>query len=111
MISEAEIISTVRRRLTNHPNVLWFDRLNSGKVETRYGSWIQLCRKGTPDFYVITRNGKIIFIECKRLKGGVKGLFQKAFAELVSQTPNVYHTYATSYDAVERVIQEAVNAT
>lgn len=52
--------------------VLWHERLNSGKVRTEYGSWLQLCRKGTADFIALLpiENGILpYFIETKSDKG------------------------------------------
>ncbi len=40
------------------------DRLNCGKVETKRGNWIHLCKTGTPDRFAIL-SGQIIFIEVK----------------------------------------------
>lgn len=43
---------------------IYNDRLNCGRVETKRGSWIYLCKVGTPDRFAIVR-GQIIFIEVK----------------------------------------------
>lgn len=48
--------------------VLWWERLNVGKVKTQFGSWIHLCREGTADFLAIlpvTNGVMVYFIECK----------------------------------------------
>jgi hypothetical protein len=44
---------------------IYNDRLNCGKVETKRGNWITLCKTGTPDRFCIVR-GQIVFIEVKR---------------------------------------------
>lgn len=50
--------------LENKKEIVWVDRLNSGKIFT--GKYmIRLCRKGTPDAYMLLNNGKIIFLETK----------------------------------------------
>lgn len=47
----------------------WFERLNSGKVRTLYGTWIQLCRPFTPDWIVLyhdrNKHLAVLFIEGK----------------------------------------------
>ena len=43
---------------------IYHDRLNCGKIKTPHGSWIYLCKPGTPDRFAIVR-GRIIFIEVK----------------------------------------------
>ena len=43
---------------------IYNDRLQCGKVKTEGGSWIHLCKSGTPDRFCIVR-GQIIFIEVK----------------------------------------------
>jgi len=52
-----------------HRTVEWFERLNSGKVKTLYGSWLQLCRPNTPDWIVLyhdrNKNLAVLFIEGK----------------------------------------------
>ena len=52
--------------------VLWWERLNSGKVRTEYGGWLQLCKNGTSDFIALLPvEGGILpyFIETKSDKG------------------------------------------
>lgn len=56
-----------------HKIIEWFERLNSGKVNTVHGGWIQLCRKNTPDWIVAYYNREgclaILFIEGKSDSG------------------------------------------
>lgn len=80
------------------PSVIWFDRLNSGTVQTAYGSWVKLCRKGTPDFIALVHGGDIahvLFIEAKR-KGEKQRHEQKWFQEKVDGISNVH--YLLVYD-------------
>jgi hypothetical protein len=44
---------------------IYNDRLQCGKIQTAGGSWITLCKTGTPDRFAIIR-GQIIFIEVKQ---------------------------------------------
>lgn len=75
-MTESEVSSRVKKTLMNleltHV-IHWWERLNSGRVKTEYGSWLQLCRPGTPDYILICKNKQttisIIFIECKSSTG------------------------------------------
>jgi hypothetical protein len=44
---------------------IYNDRLNCVSVESKFGTWIQGCKKGTPDRFAIIQ-GIIIFIEVKK---------------------------------------------
>lgn len=44
---------------------IYNDRLNCGKIQTKNGHWITLCKRGTPDRFCII-GGQIIFIEVKK---------------------------------------------
>ena len=61
----------------------WFERLNSGKVKTEYGGYVQLCRQGTPDFIVVmpSKYGLVLyFIEAKS-DTGKQSIQQVLFAD------------------------------
>lgn len=49
--------------------VLWWGRLNSGKIKVSYKQYIHLMPKGTPDYLALIRNKKggitAMFIEAK----------------------------------------------
>ena len=71
-MKESEVSSKVKKILINLESTgdcVWFERMNSGKVKTEWGTWLQLCRPGTPDFMCIVvnkqKNISVIFIECK----------------------------------------------
>ena len=74
---------------------LWFARLNSGDflLENKDGSKRRVmgCKPGTADFIVITPElilnftPKVIFLECKRLRGGKQSAEQKEFEVLVKK--------------------------
>ncbi len=55
---------------------IYNDRLNCGKIETRQGRWVTLCKTGTPDRFAIVR-GQIIFVEVKKF-GAKPSLDQQA---------------------------------
>lgn len=61
-IKETPLSKQIAEWLDNR--AVYNDRLNCGKVETRAGYWITLCKARTPDSFAIVR-GNIIFIETK----------------------------------------------
>jgi len=69
---EADLNKQIREKLELFEScgvIKWFERLNTGKVKTLYGSYLQLCREGTPDWIVILKNKQdkiaVLFIEAK----------------------------------------------
>ena len=56
-----------------HKTIEWWERLQSGKVQTINMGWVQLCRKNTPDwivaYYDRQNNLSILFIEGKSDSG------------------------------------------
>lgn len=83
---EKSVSASVKRyleRLEFDGCVLWWERLNSGKIRTEYGSWLQLCRPGTPDFIAVLKDRKVYFIETKS-DSGRQTVQQKAFQASVS---------------------------
>jgi hypothetical protein len=70
---EDAVKKSVENKLNNLQHcgdIIWYSRLQSGKVKSEYGGWMQLCEKGTPDFICVFRNKSneltVLFIECKR---------------------------------------------
>lgn len=71
-MTESEVLKSILNKLKMLEltgDIIWFNRLASGKVQTA-GGWVNLCQAGTPDVIVIVncRNGKIavLFLETKR---------------------------------------------
>lgn len=103
---ERDLMKEVKNALENLENsgaILWQTRLNSGKIRTEWGTWIQLCEPGTPDFIVALRSrwGLVVyFIEAKSDTGKQKApqtLFQQkcagwALYELVTDVKQVRAT-------------------
>lgn len=60
----------------HHKVLLWWGRLQSLKVRSRMGHWIQGCPKGTPDFLALMRNQHNgitgVFIETKSDTGVIR---------------------------------------
>ena len=44
---------------------IYNDRLNCVSVESKFGTWIQGCKTGTPDRFAIL-SGRIVFVEVKK---------------------------------------------
>lgn len=62
-ITETSLSAQIADWLNNRN--IYNDRLNCVSVESKFGTWIQGCKKGTPDRFAIV-NGLIIFVEVKR---------------------------------------------
>lgn len=78
-MKEKDVMLAIRKRLEHYQyykTIIWWSRLNSGKIQTTYGSWIKLCEPGTPDFIIILRNKKltisVIFPEAKSDTGKLR---------------------------------------
>lgn len=90
---EKELYRKIEQWLGIMPGVIWFERLNSGRVKTAWGTWIKLARKGTADYIAAVFGGgiaHILFVEGKR-KGEKQTKEQKWFEEHVLGAPNVHY--------------------
>ena len=63
-IRETSLSAMIAEYLDNRN--IYNDRLNCLSVESKFGTWIQGCKKGTPDRFAIIR-GRVIFIEVKQM--------------------------------------------
>ena len=52
--------------LKHHPLVAWVQRINSGKVQTRHGSWFTGAEEGTSDIIGMLVGGRFLAFEVKR---------------------------------------------
>lgn len=73
---EKDLQKSIQQRLEIYQltgEVVWWGRLNSLKVKTLMGSWIQGCPKGTPDIIALIRNKQqgltALFLELKSESG------------------------------------------
>jgi len=73
---EADFNKSIRELLERYEYIgmiKWFERLQTGHVKTAFGSHMNLCRTGTPDWIVILKNKHdriaILFIEAKSDSG------------------------------------------
>ena len=91
--------------------ILWWERLNSGKVRTEYGSWVQMCQKGTPDFIAViydkNKNIKVLFFECKRSDGkGTIRLEQKIFMQEMEKYKDIHCHIIENPKEVDAIINK-----
>lgn len=115
MSKESDVNKDVKIKLDYWKNlgpVLHWDRLNSGKIRSAYGSYVQLCKEGTPDFvaYVCKENTCwICFFETKKPSGGIIGDKQIEFSMLFNVVFNVVYELVTDASQVDRVIEKISN--
>jgi hypothetical protein len=73
LIKQIDVILS-QRQLTGE--VEFSTRLNSGTVKTYYGSYVKLCKSGTPDFLALVRGREdkilALFIEAKSDTGRLR---------------------------------------
>jgi hypothetical protein len=76
---ERDLMKLIDQRLGVYQSsgeVIWYNRLNAGKVKTYYGSYLQLSKKGTPDYIALIRNRQegitVLFIEAKSDTGKLR---------------------------------------
>jgi hypothetical protein len=111
-ITESEVIRDISSALSileRAGDVLWFSRLQCGKVKTEWGSWLQLCKAGTHDFIALIRakqgNLAIIFIEAKSGVGKAQYRPSQAdFKRNYSKHRDILFVLATSGAEVTRFI-------
>lgn len=59
METESEFNKSLKETLIlleYHKTIEWWERIQSGKVQTVNMGWVQLCRKNTPDWIVVFYN-------------------------------------------------------
>ena len=102
-------------------SVIWFCRLQCGKVQTKYGSWIQLAKKGTPDFIIVIigkdKRLQILFVEVKSEDVRAtprKGAQTDWVVKYASRHSDINYMIAQSVDEVKAFIKslafDAVNS-
>jgi hypothetical protein len=112
-LTEAEISKETRKRLESlecSGDILWYERLQAGRVKTEWGSWLQLCRTGTPDFIcaVINKNKtlSLIFIENKKSDGGRWTPEQQEFCNRLTKNRDVHYWLVTDPSTLSKKILE-----
>jgi hypothetical protein len=107
MNKESELVSDIRKFLSYSKDVIWWERLNSGKVSNGYGGYISLCRKGTPDFVCVVMNRNkglsLIFLECK-ITGGQLRPEQREFFNMYFAVTDVHCYVITTLQGAKESI-------
>ena len=96
MNKESEVMKRVKSLLDlleYQKVIIWYERLNSGKVQVGY-SWIQMARKGTSDWIIVLRNKEkslsVLFVECKSDVGTLRPE-QKKFRDGFDGIKDIYY--------------------
>lgn len=65
-------------------------RINSGHIQTAYGSWVGLAMKGTSDIIGLDKKGRYLAIEIKKGRDRMTK-FQLSFQREVEKRGGLYH--------------------
>jgi len=112
MNKEKDVLSGVRERLKIyefHKVVLWHERMNSGKVKTEFGTWVQMAVKGTPDVVAVVRNKQggisLLFFELKSDTGTLRPE-QKEFRDRFIGCKDVMYAVITDPNQIDTIISD-----
>ena len=78
--SSAEVIQALR----THDTVAWVRRQNTGAAKVG-GRFIKFGWTGCTDLLGMMKNGRLLAVECKRLKGGKLSVEQAHFISMVNE--------------------------
>lgn len=67
-LKESEVLRQCLAYLCGHGFFVW--RNNTGAYKDKSGRFIRFGKKGSSDIIGVTRDGRILCVECKREKGG-----------------------------------------
>ncbi len=103
--------------LWNQGKVVWVCRLNSGAAfqvyRDRQGQEhkhrFDLCPQGTPDYMVVLPHCTV-WLELKRPKGGRLSAAQRGFAERIGQCPGHRYCRITSFEQLQKVMDDAIRS-
>ncbi len=79
---EADCLREVMMALKTHQLVAWCERQNTGAAKVG-GRFIKFGWKGCSDILGQLKDGRLLAVECKRLKGGKLSSDQLHFLEMV----------------------------
>jgi RecB family endonuclease NucS len=80
--------------------------MNSGALKTPRGKFIKFGATGMADIYAIGPEGKSIWIECKRPRGGVVSAAQRGFLDCINRHGGI-GIVVTSVESLEQQLNEA----
>lgn len=94
---EKEVSKDVKKSLLKWKSsgeIINFHRLNSGNVETKWGSHVYLGDEDTPDWIALVRNSdksiSVVYVEVKREHGGRLTDGQVLFSDKYNKLKDVY---------------------
>lgn len=112
MVAERETMQQIKDALESYQwqkVCIWFSRLNSGKVKTTFGTWLQLCPSGTPDYICLIRDKQarisVLFIEAKSSEGK-QSSDQISFQKRFNGVRDVYYMVIRDVSELHRFIKE-----
>jgi len=101
---EREVLRAVMDWLKARGFLRW--RVNSGALETPGGRHVRFGAKGMADVIALGPEGRAIFVECKRERGGRLSAEQAAFLETVNRQGGL-GIVVNSTESLERQLREA----
>ena len=111
MPSEKEVMSGIKSCLEKweyRKTVEYWERLNSGKIQVGY-RWVQLAKKGSPDFICILRNKaknlSLLFIEAKSDVGQLR-LEQKQFRDKFTGLKDIGYFVIRDSQELDTIIRD-----
>ena len=99
---EADSLREVMIALKNHSLVAWCERQNTGAAKVG-GRFIKFGWKGCSDILGQLKDGRLLAVECKRLKGGKLTDEQTFFLERVRQHGGVSFVAASLHDVLNNL--------
>jgi len=105
-IKEADVLNAVLRWLALHRIPHW--RVNSGGLKDSHNRLVRFGAKGMSDIHAIgpSPDGKAIWIECKRPRGGVVSAAQKEFLDCINRHGGI-GIVVNSIESLEQQLKEA----
>ena len=99
---EADSLREVIMALKTHNLVAWCERQNTGAAKVG-GRFIKFGWKGCSDILGQLKDGRLLAVECKRLKGGKLTDEQIFFLERVRQHGGVSFVATSMHDVLENL--------
>lgn len=99
---EADSLREVMIALKNHSLVAWCERQNTGATKVG-GRFIKFGWKGCSDILGQLKDGRLLAVECKRLKGGKLTDEQTFFLERVRQHGGVSFVATNLHDVLNNL--------
>lgn len=99
---EADSLREVMQALKTHNLVAWCERQNTGAAKVG-GRFIKFGWKGCSDILGQLKDGRLLAVECKRLKGGKLTDEQIFFLERVRQHGGVSFVATSLHDVLENL--------